>query len=71
MQRNDMRERPDRTAAVLPRRACQPRKAVLGRDEVLVEALCGQLPWCFMGLHGVCDDGGEMHVAAKVAGEVA
>lgn len=71
MQRDDMRERSNRAAAVLPRRARQPRKTVLGWDGVLVEPFCGELPGSFVGLYGVRDDGREVHVAPEVAGEVA
>lgn len=66
-----MRERSDRTAAVLPRRARQPRKTVLGWDGVLVETFCGELAGSLVGLYGMCDDGREVHVAPEVAGEVA
>lgn len=71
MQRNDMREYPDRAAAILPRRARQPRKTILGWDGVLVESFCGELSGCLVGLYGMRDDGRKVHVAPEVAGEVA
>lgn len=66
-----MRERPDRAAAVFPRRARQPRETVLGQDSTLVESFCGKLSGSLVGLYGMRDDGREVHVAPEVAGEVA
>ena len=71
MQRDDVRERPDGAPGVLPRRARQPREAVLRRDRVLVEALGGEPARGLVVLHAVRDDGGEVDVAAEVAREVA
>lgn len=62
-----MRQRPDRTALVLPRRARQAGKPVLRRDGVLVEALRGEVARGFVVLHDVSDDRGEDDVPTKVA----
>ena len=71
MQRDDVRERPDGAPGVFPRRARQPREAVLRRDRVFVEALGGEPARGLVVLHAVRDDGGEVDVAAEVAREVA
>lgn len=71
MQRDDVRERPNSAGRVFPRRARQPREAIFGVNAVLVEPLGGELPGRLVRLHGVCDDGREVHVTAEVPGEVA
>ena len=59
------------TILVLPRRTRQPGKAVLWRDNLLVEALSAELTRCFVMLHAVCHYGVQLHVPAEVAGQVA